>query len=232
MIHNKKGIFITATGTDVGKTYVTALILKKLREASVNAGYYKAALSGAYRKAGKLIPGDAAYVAAVSGIPISPEQLVSYIYEPAVSPHLAAELEKRPIEMRKIQSDFHHMATHFDVMVAEGSGGIICPLRMDSTPIMLTDVIQTLHLPILIVAHAGLGTINSTVLTAEYAKQHNIPVKGIVLNQYDSDNLMHQDNKKQIESITEIPVVACVKPNETELSVSAESLLHLCNVIS
>ena len=50
MIHKKKGIFITATGTDVGKTYVTALILKKLREASVNAGYYKAALSGAYRK--------------------------------------------------------------------------------------------------------------------------------------------------------------------------------------
>ena len=43
MIHKKKGIFITATGTDVGKTYVTALILKKLREASVNACYYKAA---------------------------------------------------------------------------------------------------------------------------------------------------------------------------------------------
>ena len=53
MIHKKKGIFITATGTDVGKTYVTALILKKLREASVNAGYYKAALSGAYRNASR-----------------------------------------------------------------------------------------------------------------------------------------------------------------------------------
>ena len=56
MIHKKKGIFITATGTDVGKTYLTALILKKLREASVNAGYYKAALSGAYRNADKLVP--------------------------------------------------------------------------------------------------------------------------------------------------------------------------------
>lgn len=146
--------------------------------------------------------------------------------------HLAAELEKRPIDMKKIQSDFHHTATQFDVMVAEGSGGIICPLRMDSTPIMLTDVIQTLHLPILIVAHAGLGTINSTVLTAEYAKQYNIIVKGIILNQYDSDNLMHRDNKKQIERLTGIRVVECVKPNETELSVSAESLLDLCNDIS
>ena len=72
MIHKKKGIFITATGTDVGKTYVTALILKKLREASVNAGYYKAALSGAYRNAGELIPGDAAYVASISGLTVSP----------------------------------------------------------------------------------------------------------------------------------------------------------------
>ena len=95
MIHKKKGIFITATGTDVGKT----LILKKLREASVNAGYYKAALSGAYRNASKLIPGDAAYVASISGLPVPPEQLVSYIYEPAVSPHLAAELEKCPIDI-------------------------------------------------------------------------------------------------------------------------------------
>ena len=77
MIHKKKGIFITATGTDVGKTYVTALILKKLREVSVNAGYYKAALSGAYRNAGELIPGDAAYVASISGLPVPPEQLVS-----------------------------------------------------------------------------------------------------------------------------------------------------------
>ncbi len=85
MIHKKKGIFITATGTDVGKTYVTALILKKLREASVNAGYYKAALSGAYCNAGKLIR-DAAYVTSISGLPVPPEQLVSYIYEPAVSP--------------------------------------------------------------------------------------------------------------------------------------------------
>ena len=62
---------------------------------------------------------------------------------------------------------------------------------------MLTDVIQTLHLPILIVAHAGLGTINSTVLTAAYAKQHNITVNGIILNQYDSNNLMHRDNKNK-----------------------------------
>ena len=231
MIKNKKGIFVTATGTDVGKTYVTALIIKKLRESSVNAGYYKAALSGAYRKAGKLIPGDAEYVATTSGIPLAPEALVSYIYEPAVSPHLAAELEKRPIELQKILSDFHHAATHFDVMIAEGSGGIVCPLRMGNNTIMLTNVIQALQLPVLIVANAELGTINSTVLTAAYAQQQNISVKGIILNQYDCKNLMHRDNKKQIERLTNIPIVACVSQNETNLSVSTETLLNLCNTV-
>lgn len=53
-----KGLFVTGTGTDVGKTYVTALIVKKLREAGLNAGYYKAALSGAERVDGHLVPGD------------------------------------------------------------------------------------------------------------------------------------------------------------------------------
>lgn len=99
MSTEKKGVFITATGTDIGKTYVTALLLKKLRESSINAGYYKAALSGAYRKDGLLIPGDAEYIATTAGIPTPPADLVSYIYEPAVSPHLAAEMEHHPIEL-------------------------------------------------------------------------------------------------------------------------------------
>ena len=63
-----RAVFITATGTDVGKTYVTALIVKRLRKAGINAGYYKAALSGAEERGGKLVPGDADFVARASGI--------------------------------------------------------------------------------------------------------------------------------------------------------------------
>lgn len=229
MSNEKKGIFITATGTDVGKTYVTALLLKKLRAASIHAGYYKAALSGAYRKNEQLIPGDAQYVATVAGIDEEPSQLVSYIYEPAVSPHLAAEMEQRPIKLSKIKADFAKSKTQYDVIVAEGSGGIICPLNMDGTPLMLTDVIKALHLPILIVANAGLGAINSTVLTVAYAKANGIQVNGILLNQFDETNSMHLDNLTQIQTLTGIPIVACIKQNETELNLDVPALLQLCS---
>ena len=95
-----KGIFITGTGTDVGKTYTTALLLKKMRE-TVNAGYYKAALSGAEIIDGKRMAGDAYRVCKTAGIDGNPNDYVSYIYDEAVSPHLAARNEGNPRNMNK-----------------------------------------------------------------------------------------------------------------------------------
>ena len=84
-----KGIFITGTGTDIGKTYVTGLIVKKLRESGADAAYYKAAMSGNERRAdGSLIPGDALQVKTMSGIGQPLEEMCPYVYETAVSPHL------------------------------------------------------------------------------------------------------------------------------------------------
>ena len=110
-----KGIFITATGTDIGKTFVTALIVKKLRDAGLNAGYYKAALSGAEEQPdGSWLPGDAAYVAKVSGMQEKGEELVSYIYKTAVSPHLAAMREGNPVELDKVKADFAKAQAKYD----------------------------------------------------------------------------------------------------------------------
>ena len=75
---------------------------------------------------------------------------------------------------------------------------------------MLQDIIKALNLDIIIVASAALGTINSTLLTVEYAKNHGINVKGIILNNYDENDFMHKDNKKQIEVLTGIKVVSTV----------------------
>jgi len=79
-----KKIFITATGTNIGKTFVTALIVKKLRDAGYNAGYYKAALSGAEITENGLIPGDAYYVNKIANINETMDNLVSYVYKEAV----------------------------------------------------------------------------------------------------------------------------------------------------
>ena len=90
-----KGIFITATGTDVGKTYITARIIKGLIAQGINAGYYKAALSGTEVEAGKKIAGDAAYVFRFAGIKGEPNQAVTTMLDYPASPHLAAQMENK-----------------------------------------------------------------------------------------------------------------------------------------
>lgn len=213
-----KAIFVTATGTDVGKTYISALIVKKIRELGYNCGYFKPALSGAIEKDGKLIPGDCDFVLKTAGINSVPLNYVSYVFKTAVSPHLAAEIENNPIKIEKIKSDYEEIKKEFDYLVVEGAGGIICPFNLKEQKLLLPDVIKELGLDILVVASASLGTINSTVLTVEYAKQQGINVKGIILNNYDENDFMQKDNKIQVENLTGVKVVATVKKDDTSIS--------------
>ena len=98
-----KRIMITGTGTDVGKTYVAGLVVKKLNQAGKNAAYYKAAMSGNERRAdGRLIPGDALQVKEMAGITQPTEEMCPYLYQAAVSPHLAARMEGGPVEMERV----------------------------------------------------------------------------------------------------------------------------------
>ena len=95
-----KSIFITGTGTDIGKTYVSALIVKKLRQKGNKYAYYKAAMSGNDRRAdGSLIPGDALFVKEMSGISQSLDDMCPYVYENAWSPHLASRVEGNPVDL-------------------------------------------------------------------------------------------------------------------------------------
>ena len=219
-----KSIFITGTGTDVGKTYVSGLIVKKLRGLGINAGYYKPALSGAEFLNGKPAPGDCRHVAQRAGLEIDPQKLTSYMFKTPVSPHLAAAIEGRAIEPDVIAADFAKTRQKYEYLTVEGCGGIICPLRMDERVIMQTDIIKLLTLDLLIVAPSGLGTINSTVLTVLHAERTGSNVKGIILNNYDSTDFMHRDNKKMIERITEIPVIACIPANASDIHMDPEVL--------
>ena len=194
-----KAVFITATGTDVGKTYISGLLVKKMRELGYNCGYYKPALSGAVECAGEIIPGDCDYVLKQAGISAPASDYVSYIFKPAVYPHLAAQIENNPIRLNKNNNQ--------DVNLKEEK-------------LMLPDVIKALGLDILVVASASLGTINSTVLTVEYAKQQGINVKGIILNNYNKDDMMQVDNKNQVENLTGINVVETVADNQDDLKIN------------
>lgn len=205
----RKGIFITATGTDVGKTYITARIIKILRDQGVNAGYYKAALSGTELENGEKIAGDAAYVYRFAGLKGEPNQAVTTILDFPASPHLSAQMENKSITIEPILRDFDKAASIYDYVVMEGSGGIICPLNLEGHPLMLTDVIKALALDIVIVADAGLGTINSTFLTLEYARKLRINTRCIVLNRFDENSVIHQDNRRVLEKMTGLRVLLC-----------------------
>lgn len=218
-----KNLFITGTGTDVGKTYVTGLIVKKLREGGASSAYYKAAMSGNERRPdGTLIPGDALQVKTMSGVEQPLEEMCPYIYETAVSPHLAAKIEGNPIEMECVLKNFDRVCGTYDYVTVEGSGGIFCPLRFDEQKIQLEDFIKARSLACLMIADAGLGTINAVVLTAEYMKARKIPVKGIIFNHYEPGNPLHEDNRLMCEAMTGLDVVACVKDGDMDLDIPFE----------
>lgn len=212
-----KNIFVTGIGTDVGKTYVTALIVKYLKDLGYKSSYYKAAVSGNDRINGELTAQDAKFVTEVAGINENPNNLVSYIYQEAISPHLAAIKENLPADINKIKKDFENICKKNDFVTVEGSGGILCPIRYDEQKIWLEDIIKALNLSTIIVANAKLGSINATGLTFSYLKSKNIPIKGIILNEFDENNFMERDNKKMIEDLTQVKVLACVKKNDKNI---------------
>lgn len=224
-----RGIFVTGTGTDVGKTYVTALLVRTLREAGVKAAYYKAAVSGNERDVhGRLIPGDADWVRAVSGIAQPLESMVPYIYEQAVSPHLAARKEGNPVELSVVCQGYEKLCQEYEYITMEGSGGILCPMRQEEgKELWLEDIIRELRLPCLVVAEAGLGTINHTILTLEYLKMRGIEARGVILNHFHPELEMEQENRSMIEQRGKVPVLACIPNYGEEVDIPAEKLMEL-----
>ena len=232
-------LFLTGTGTDVGKTFVSGLILKKLREAGLSAGYYKAAMSGNNRHPdGTLIPGDALSVKKTSGIPQPLEEMCPFVYDKALedltlvyrialSPHLAARLEGNPVDQSQVLQGFEQVCRQYDYVTVEGSGGILCPLRFDEQQLWLPDIIRACGLGCLLVADAGLGTINAVGLTAFYLKTQGIPLKGIIFNRAQPGNLLHRDNITMCESLTGVKVLAQVSDGCTSLDMSLELLQSL-----
>ena len=223
-----KALFVTGTGTDTGKTYITGLIVKKLQEAKKNPAYYKAAMSGNDRRPdGTLIPGDALEVQTMSGINQSLTSMCPYVYEHAYSPHLASRLEGNPVVMDVVTHGFADVTAVYDYVTVEGSGGILCPICFDEARIQLEDVVKELHLSSILIADAGLGTINSVVLTAEYMKTHELPLKGIIFNHYHPGDVMEDDNIFMCEHMTGLPTLAKVQDGDTELDMNIDALCAL-----
>lgn len=224
-----KALFVTGTGTDVGKTYVAALMAKALKDAGLNAAYYKAAVSGNVRRPdGSLIPGDARFVREFAHLDQGEETMCPYVYEHAWSPHLAAQAEGNPPELPVIQKGFQAVCQQHEIVTVEGSGGILCPLRYDEhEKLWLEDVVRQLGLASVIVAHAGLGTINSVVLTAEYMRARGLAVKGVIFNHFHPGDRMEEDNVAMCKARTGLPVLALVQDDMDRFPMDGQALAAL-----
>ena len=126
-----------------------------------------------------------------------------------------------------MEAGFQRVCRTYDYVTVEGSGGIVCPLCFDETKIGLEDVIKRLGLSCLLVAHAGLGTINQVVLTVEYMRARSIPLKGIIFNHFHAGNVMEEDNLRMCEYLTGLNVLACVGDGAEQLELEADVLASL-----
>lgn len=224
-----RNLFVTGTGTEIGKTYVAGLIVKMLHDAGMDVAYYKAAMSGNERRPdGTLIPGDALFVKEFAGISQSIESMCPYVYEHAVSPHLASRIEGNPVRMAVVEEKFQALSREHDYVVVEGSGGITCPIGYDEERIQLEDIVRSLHLPSVMVADAGLGTINGVVLTHAYMEQKGLPLKGILFNHFHEGDVMEEDNRRMSEEMTGLPVLGCIAKGDKAITgLTAEELAAL-----
>ena len=151
-----------------------------------------------------------------------------YVYEHAWSPHLAAQAEGNPPELPVIQAGFQAVCQQHEIVTVEGSGGILCPLRYDEhEKLWLEDVVRQLGLASVIVAHAGLGTINSVVLTAEYMRARNLAVKGILFNHFHPGDRMEEDNVAMCKARTGLPVLALIQDDMERFPMDGQALAAL-----
>ncbi len=223
-----KNIFVTGTGTEIGKTYVAGLLVKKLHEAGEKSAYYKAAMSGNDKDAdGNLIPGDAKFVKELGGIDQDLNEMCPYIYERAYSPHLAAQIEGNPVNLDYVVEKLRDLEKKYDYITLEGSGGILCPLRFDDEEIYLEDFVKKVKLSSIIVADAGLGTINNLVLTAFYMKEKGMKVKGIIFNNFIPGDVLQEDNIKMCQHMSGLKVLACVKKGDKDLDIDIDKLKEI-----
>lgn len=218
-----KSIFITGTGTDIGKTYTSALIMKKLLNEKYNACYFKPVLSGAEVINGKLYAGDIEYVKKISGLNVDTKLLGSYIFEDACSPHLAAELAGQPILIDKIVNDYKKLTEKFEYIISEGAGGIICPFSNDNKPLYTKDIISALDTSVVLVSTTSLGSINNALLSISYMQQHYIDIRGIIFNGY-TRNIIDDDNIDFILKHTNVPLLSVIAKGAENINIDIKKL--------
>ena len=175
-----RAILITGTDTGAGKTYVSCLLGRAMREKGFSVRPLKPVESGCKPGAdGAPFPEDASFLRDSFGPELPLSAVCLYPLAAPVSPHLAAEAEGVAIDVGRIRSAIAAAAEASDLVLVEGAGGITVDICAGYS---FADLAKDALLPVLVVAQNRLGVLNHLCLTMHFLRSGAIPVAGIVLN--------------------------------------------------
>jgi dethiobiotin synthetase len=193
-----RGVFVTGTGTEIGKTVVAAVIARSMAEEGTRVSVFKPVVSGL--DAGGTADHELLRRAARSTQP--DDEIAPYRYGPPVSPHLGAELAGELIDPTRLVAAAEAAAEKGEFVVCEGVGGLLVPLTLGY---LVRDLARDLSLPLVVASNPGLGTINHTLLTIEAGRSIGLDVKLVVLTPWPDDpSAVELSNREAIERLGEV----------------------------
>ena len=203
-----QALFVTGTDTEVGKTYVSAMLLKAAALADKRVVGYKPVAAGCEWQDGQWQNEDALALMAASNVPVTLEEVNPIALEPAIAPHIAARLVNTPISEAVIKAGYQHLLDRqADVLLMEGAGGWRLPLSNDR---FLSDVVKDLQLDVILVVGMRLGCLNHALLTAEAIKADGLNIKGWVANTLAPEMPCLNENLATLEQLMPAPRLATI----------------------
>jgi dethiobiotin synthetase len=222
------GFFITGTDTGVGKTIVAAALVRGLVAQGLRVAVMKPVASGSERTPQGLRNDDALALMAASNVAAPYDRVNPYCFEPAISPHIAAEDARIAVDTGHIRRHFDALAASADLVVVEGAGGWLAPLGPSTS---IKDIATTLDLPVVLVVGLRLGCINHALLTKLAIEAHGAKLAGWIANTIDPAMARQKENLETLVRLTGEPplaVVPSLAPGATPLALheAAARLFH------
>jgi dethiobiotin synthetase len=207
MSQSAPGLFITGTDTEVGKTRVSLALLHKLLQQGLRVAGMKPVAAGCEETTAGLRNEDALALQAASSIALAYEALNPYAFAPAIAPHLAAKDAGITIEIERILTAYHAIASQVDQVIVEGAGGWRVPLNDHQD---MSDLAVALGLPVVLVVDIRLGCINHALLSAQAIATRGLPLAGWVANHAHGPYERSTDNIASLEARIAAPLLGVV----------------------
>ena len=214
-------LFVVGTDTGVGKTLIAAGLARMLANQGALVGVMKPVASGG-------IPsGDGKLLQKAARLPDSVYlEIVPVHYRQPLAPYAAAWKEGA-VPLKKIEKAYQKAKKKYDNLIVEGIGGVLVPITRDFLAI---DWVVKWKLPALVVARAGLGTLNHTLLTVEALQKRKIKVLGVLVNGYKGKELSEKTNVRALRKLLKVQVYGPLKFNtkyRTNLDLLAKDIKEL-----